>query len=322
MSANKSKKPFNFKKYIADPKNKAKVIKILSVVLVVSVLCAGLLIVKRTFLDSNISWTLTEKGVLTVSGSGAIKDFDPLDPDEWLKLTGGDEVKQIIIREGITEIGDYAFYKCDKATKIVLPKSLKVVGDFAFMGCTKIEGFDFKSGLNSIGKGAFYGCTGAKSFNLPKGVTHIGYDAFYGTGYYKENGNWKDGALYHGNYLLEVKDDAEGEFKAKDGTTLVADYAFSQSDKLVKVTLPGETVNVGAYAFNGCTALKQVVFEGKINAFSEGLFWNCTALEKISGSYVYANSVALEKKAGKYWCHDAGTAHKPTGDRYFSYTKD
>ena len=322
MCAKQRKKSFSLKEYIADPKNKDFIIKVLTVVLVVSILGAGLLIVKRTFLDSNISWTLSEDGVLTVSGTGAIKDFDPLKPDEWLKLKSGETVKEIVICEGITEIGNYAFYKCNKATEIRLPKSLKSVGDFAFMGCTKITDFEFKGNLNSIGKGAFYGCSAAKTFSLTKGVKSIGYDAFYGTGYYNIKDIRVNGALYIDNYLIDVKEDTKGDFTAKEGTVLVADYAFSGCTKLEKATLPKSTVSLGKYAFNGCTALKQVIFDGKIEAFSEGLFWNCTALEKITGEHIFNDPTYYEKNAGDYWNRNAGTAHGQNGDKPFIYTKD
>ncbi len=322
MCAKQRKNKFNLKEYLADPKNKDFIIKVLTVVLVVSILGAGLLIVKRTFLDSNISWTLSEDGVLTVSGTGAIKDFDPLKPDEWLKLKSGETVKEIVICEGITEIGDYAFYKCDKATKISLPKSLKSVGDFAFMGCTKIAAFEFKGNLNSIGKGAFYGCSAAKTFSLTKGVKSIGYDAFYGTGYYNTKDIRENGALYIDKYLIDVKDSTAGDFAVKEGTVLVADYAFSGCTKLEKVATPKSTVYLGKYAFNGCTALKQVIFDGKIEAFSEGLFWNCTALERITGEHIYNDPTYYEKNAGDSWYHNAGTAHEQSGDRPFIYTKD
>ncbi|MBQ3196141.1 MAG: leucine-rich repeat domain-containing protein [Clostridia bacterium] len=321
MCAKPNNSSFDIKRYVSDPQNKAKLVKILSIVLVVSVLCVGLLLAKRIFLDDNIGWVLSEDGVLTISGTGDIKDFDPLKPDEWLKLKSGESVKKIVIEEGITGIGNYAFYKCNKATEVVLPRSLKSVGDFAFMECTKLTGIKLKENVTEIGKGAFYNCTAAKTVELATGIKSIGYDAFYGTGYYNTADMWRDGVLYIGNYLVDVKTDAKGELVAKDGTTLVADYAFSQCTAIERVILPDETASVGKYAFNSCTSLKQVVFEGKLQGFSEGLFWDCYALEKISGPHIEKDPTFYEKTAGEGWSHNAGHGHDQIDGNYFNYTE-
>ncbi len=308
MSMKASKKSFNLKDFIRDQKNKSLIIKTCCAVLAVSILCFGFIFVKNKFFDSNISWTLSESGTLTIEGKGEIKDFDPLKPDEWLKLGSDQKVKAIVIKEGITGIGDHAFYKCTDVTKVHLPKSLKSIGDFAFMGCKNLSsvfGAD-NSKLQSIGQGAFYGCANLKTLSLPEGIKTIGFDAFYGTSIYTTGVNWTDNALYIGNYLLDVKEDTEGEFTAKEGTVLVADYAFSQCAELEKISLPESAVYVGKYAFNACTKLKQVVFGGKLNAFNEGLFWNCAVLEKISGKYVFENQNSLTKKAAADWNHGTG----------------
>ncbi len=280
------------------------IIRICSFLLVVSVLAMGFLVFKRAFLDKDITWTLSEEGVLDVYGKGAIEDFDPLKPDEWLDLKSGESVKKIIIHEGITEIGDYAFYKCTKATQLTLPSTLTRVGDFAFMGCIAIPTVTLGAKVQQVGEGAFYGCTKLK-VTLSKGLKSIGYDAFYGTATYKASENWENGALYVGGCIVDVKASATGAFTAREGTYLIADNAFDGCKGLSSITLPESTVYVGKYGFMNCTALKEVTFKGDLSSISEGLFWNCTALKSVSLKN-FNELEALKSSAGADYNQGAG----------------
>ena len=286
------------KSFLSDPENKKFITKLFIGVLVVSLLFSAFYILKNTVLKENISWSISDKGVLTISGTGAIKDFDPLKPDEWHELDSNDKITKIIIGEGITEIGDYAFYKCGDATSVVLPKSLRSVGNFAFMNCSKITEFVFKNGLTDLGEGALYGCSAATVISLPKTVKSVGYDALYATAYYNEGSNWKNGILYSGTLLIDSKSTASGAITVRENTTLIADYAFCGCKSISSVTMAESTVYVGKYAFSDCSALTDVRFGKKLDAISEGLFWECKSLKSIHTS---DNWLDVKNSAGKDW---------------------
>ncbi|MBQ7957822.1 MAG: leucine-rich repeat protein [Clostridia bacterium] len=126
-----------------------------------------------------------------------------------------------------------------KATDLVIP--------------TMIDGFT----ITGIGDGAFENKTQIMSITIPDGVTEIGNNAFFGTGFYNTSSNWENGVLYIGKYLIEVNAAAIGSsYTVKDGTVLIADYAFSNCTALSAITFPATLKVIGDAAFSGCTSLK------------------------------------------------------------------
>ena len=109
----------------------------------------------------NLTWTLSDDGVLTISGSGAMTDYGP-NSEGYDVLTPWDayisDVKSIVISSGVTSIGSRAFAGCG-ITSIVIPDSVKTIGKSAFADCTGVTSADLGKGVTAIGKGAFAGCS-------------------------------------------------------------------------------------------------------------------------------------------------------------------
>ncbi len=118
-----------------------------------------------------------------------------------------------------------------------------------------VEGYN----VNAIGDNAFENCTQITEITIPESVTDIGSCAFYKTGYYNNSANWENGVLYIDNFLIEVKETVAKDYVVKEGTTVIADYAFASRDKLEKITFPESLAVIGDSAFSGCTGLKDVV---------------------------------------------------------------
>lgn len=119
----------------------------------------------------NITWELNNSGVLTFSGSGAMKDFGQTPYNPWL-------VKTVIINDGIISIGANAFRKCTNLTDISLPPSLKKIGNKAFADCKKLPLVNILYGVTEIGNESFAGCVLFSEVNLPSSVKMIGDKAF------------------------------------------------------------------------------------------------------------------------------------------------
>ena len=112
----------------------------------------------------------------------------PPKPDEngLLIYTGGkvakeyrDEVNKVIVKDGVTSIGDFAFYKCSSLTSITIPSSVTTIGYGAFYYCSSLTSVTIPSRVTSIGNYAFSGCTSLTSIDIPSSVTSIGYKTFY-----------------------------------------------------------------------------------------------------------------------------------------------
>ena len=98
---------------------------------------------------SNLRWELDSNGTLSISGSGAMKDYRY---NSWsTRWNGyGDRIKSLTIASGITKIGNYAFYDCSGLTSITLPEGLTSIGSLAFFECTGLTSVAFPDGLTSI----------------------------------------------------------------------------------------------------------------------------------------------------------------------------
>ena len=91
----------------------------------------------------------------------------------------GFQVTEYVLGEGVTSIGDYAFYGCTRLTSVTIPEGVTSIGNNTFYNCTDLTSITIPEGVTSIGNSAFYGCTGLTSVTIPEGVTSIGNSAFY-----------------------------------------------------------------------------------------------------------------------------------------------
>ena len=126
-------------------------------------------------------------------------------------------VKNVIIPDGVTSIGDYAFEGCISLTSITIPDS-----------------------VTSIGSNAFNGCSSLTSITIPDSVTSIGANAFQNIAYYNDPNNWKNGLLYIDNHLILVSENAQF-VSLREGTKSIAQGAFENCFKLKKVELIANT---------------------------------------------------------------------------------
>ena len=133
--------------------------------------------------------------------------------------------------EGITEIGNDAFFGCTELALTKLPDGLTKIGKFAFYQCERLALKQLPEGITGIGNEAFSGCTGLALTKLPEGLTEIGNRAFFGcTG-------------------LALT-------KLPEGLTEIGERAFSGCTQLVLTTLPDSLQHVAESAFAQCS--KQV----------------------------------------------------------------
>ena len=123
-----------------------------------------------------LAWSLDASGVLTVSGDGPMPDY-PYDPQSeevnspW--RTRRAEIVAVILSDGVTSVGDSAFYGCPNLRTVALPESLERVGEWSFAGCAKLDGVTLPANLRRIERGAFSDCKSLSEIVIPEGVAHI-----------------------------------------------------------------------------------------------------------------------------------------------------
>jgi hypothetical protein len=139
------------------------------------------------------------------------------------------DLKEIIIPNSVTHLGDYAFY-CTSLTNIAIPDRVIRIGNHAFRRCSQLTNFTIPSSVTQLGDMAFAECTGLTSITIPGGVTNIGADAFGGCS-----------GFTNVTILSGVMNIGEG--------------AFRHCTSLKSVELVGGVTTIGYNAFSGCSQL-------------------------------------------------------------------
>ena len=101
----------------------------------------------------NLTWTLDAAGTLTVSGTGAMKDYNYRGAP-WYQSR--DSIKTVVIESGVTTIGDSAFEDCSSLTSITIPEGVTAIGDFAFADCSSLSSITIPEGVTTIGQGSVH----------------------------------------------------------------------------------------------------------------------------------------------------------------------
>ena len=192
---------------------------------------------------SNLKWTLDDAGTLTISGTGAMKDYGVIDnPSPW-----GIGHHTLVIGEGVTSIGDFAFYKCSDLTSVAIPGSVTSIGDGAFSSCSSLTSVTIPNSVTSIGDSAFNQCSSLTSVTIPDSVSSIGDRAF---------------AIC----------DSLTSVTIPGSVTSIGASAFSSCSSLTSVTIQEGVASIGDSAFRECRNLEYVSIPGSINRIEDGAF--------------------------------------------------
>lgn len=183
------------------------------------------------------------------------------------------------------QCGDNVYWEYDETTG-----ELVISGEGAMMNYSgsnspfydsNIKSVVVESDVTTIGERAFYNCDNLTSVAIPDSVTTIGHYAFVDTGYYNNSSNWENSVLYIGKYLIKAKNSLSGSYKIKDGTRLIADYAFKSCDNLTSVAIPENVTTIGDQAFCDCDSLISVTISDSVTTIGDKAFCYCDNLEII-----------------------------------------
>ena len=182
-------------------------------------------------------------GTLTISGSGDMYSYSYSDNVPWYFYRS--DVKNIVIEEGVTSIGPYAFYRCSSIASVTIPDSVTSIGYYAFCYCTGLEELTIPISVNavgSIGSSIFLYCTNIEKVTFTPG-TGKGYDY---DDYYAST-PW-----YYSRAVLK-------EVVIEDGVTSIGDRAFYGCTSIASFTIPDSVTSIGDDAFRGCSSLTSIV---------------------------------------------------------------
>lgn len=149
------------------------------------------------------------------------------------------------------------------------------IDDRAFKNCTAVEGITIPDTVTVIGHYAFSGCEKLSDIKIPDSVTSIGVFAFSDTAYYNNPENWFDGVFYIGNHLIKAKpEEVSGDYKVKNGTTVIIRDAFNSCDNIKSITIPSSVMAIEEFAFQYADIESIIVDKNNSNYSSD----SCGAL--------------------------------------------
>ena len=133
--------------------------------------CAGAFCFSASAAESgsfgDLAWSLQD-GVLTISGNGDMEELGMFSPEQWLVFA--DDITSVVIENGVTRIGNFAFLGCDNLVSVSLPEGLTEIGEFAFQSCDVLTDIELPQSLQTIKTGAFTMC-GITEITVPASVT-------------------------------------------------------------------------------------------------------------------------------------------------------
>jgi len=244
----------------------------------------------------NLIWRLdTETVTLTISGSGSMTDFGSSPWKEYVS-----QIEFVVIEDGVTTIGNYAFANCSNIKSVTFGNSLTIIGEKAFSGCTRMHKIDIPEPVTMIEKQAFWGCSSLRSLSIPKTLTSFYSNAFYLTKLEKITVDPE-------NEKFDSRDDCNGiVVTATDKLVLackntvitntikiIGSYVFENMSSLESVEMPESVTKIESFAFSDCENLKHVKLGNSLINIGYGAFYMC---EKLDSIYIPA-SVKTMKSA-------------------------
>ncbi len=244
---------------------------------------------------------------LVISGSGEMPNYTDMNAAPWNGYYR--DATKVVIEDGITKIGDYAFVHFNKLNSVNIADSVTTIGNKAFYECSALSEFIGGNGIVSIAENAF------------------GYD----NQHLKNAIPYENGIQYLGNAIVGY--DAEsitGELVIKNGVTVIPKYAFECAE-MTSVKIPSSVTSIESSAFAWCPNLKNITIPDSVTYIGECAFEGCPLLESVTlgknvkkldcsafSSCINLKTVTLQEgleyigECAFYECYALDTVHIPS----------
>lgn len=220
---------------------------------------------------SDLTWSLSG-GVLNISGSGSMTNFTDENMPPWYGNAA--EITKVTIGEGVTSVGDLAFFGCQNLSSVSLPSTVKTIGVRSFKECTSLSHVAFPAGLENIKEAAFEACSSVTGIRLPDGLKVIGNYAFYRCSNLTSI-TVPASVIQFGMVTFAYCENLT-QATIQCPITKLPEWTFYECGKLAAVNLPETVTSTGENAFYECDRLRDIHYTGVADIKTE--------IEKESGS--------------------------------------
>ncbi len=195
----------------------------------------------------NVSWALDGSGTLSISGSGAMSYYSEYQRYPWYPYRSS--IKNVVIGEGVTSIGDHAFSDFGNMKSVVIPGSVESIGASAFSGCDSLVSITVPDSVKSIGVHAFSDCDALSRVYISDVAAWCSIDF----------GNEYSNPLFYARNL------------------------YINGRSVTDVVIPGGVTGIGAYAFYNCRSVKNVTIPKSVTSIGRDAFRCCN---KLAGAFI------------------------------------
>ncbi len=185
---------------------------------------------------------------LTIEGNNAMADYSDPSLCPWYSYRG--DIQTVVIKDGVTSIGVYAFDGCSGLTSVIIPNSVTSIGGNAFNNC---------SGLTKVI---------VPNFDI-KNWCSIRF------------GNYYANPLYYAHHLYSDENTEITKLVIPDGVTSIGPSAFVGCSGLTSVTIPNSVTNIGSFAFENCSGLTSVTIPNSVTSIGSYAFRSCSGLTSV-----------------------------------------
>lgn len=234
----------------------------------------------------NVTWSFDKKtGILTISGTGPMKDFEGRWASKskiapWFKFS--EKINKVVIEEGVTSIGNFFF-----TSRYIAHTSWNT--EYIYPGVTSVS---IPNTVTSIGNDAFKDCIHLKSIEIPSSLTSIGDDAFAGPRkvIIKDMASWcginlgnmSSNPLHYAGHLYSDENTEITELIIPNGVTSISYSAFAGCESIKSVIIPEGVKSIGESAFRGCSSLMSVQFPQGLIDIKASAFKDCKMLNQVN----------------------------------------
>lgn len=234
-------------------------------------------VIESETLEGGLTWNVTKGGTLTISGSGAMPDFDSAEAQPWNKYNS--QIRKVVVGDGVVNIGSCAFWKCgvlsaeisssvttignsafrsSSLISVTIPSSVKTISDSAFRQCQNLGSVTISEGVETIAQNVFRACTSLTSIALPASIGEVGAAAFFQC------------------QKMQSVTFAPGSKQVKLG-----DNIFTQCYRLISVKLPKSVDCIGEGMFQDCQMLAGVEIPQGAKSIKASAFASCSGMSVV-----------------------------------------
>ena len=250
---------------------------------------------QRSYCGDGVSWQLAD-GVLTIRGSGSMWDFDQENGDYPGYYPLRDSITDLVIEEGVTRIGEYAFTGLTHVEEVTIPLSVTRISEAAFNYCDALDTVyyggteddwdaivieDYNEPLQNARFVFTYSgtCGSGLTWVLSHGVLTISGSGAMTNWSYSSSAPWYNNRSSIRSVVIEP------------GVTSIGSYAFYACGVLETVSIPNGVTSIGDSAFYNCSSLTGITIPASVASIETGTgtFMGCSSLTAINVSASNAN---------------------------------